>query len=473
MKPALHRCIVASSCRSAGFTIQQLLVLCALFFSLSVRAQFPPAQAGSARSISGQFIVIGSAENSPLANSRSVADDTNFVRLEPALLAVSAERIKESLWRGLGVKSGTPWRGQIFLTLHPAQSLDEEVEIVSKPSNGGWSYLVRLPDVLPRPRFMRAMTGVLLLEFANRGAQSHSAEIPAWLTDGLSEQLLAAGSQEIVLSSPDKIVNGVPVGRIDTIERGFDPLADARRVLKNSPALTFEQLSWPTAAQLDGGDGGMYRASAQLFVSEILKLKNGASDLRFMLETLAQFYNWQTAFQSAFRGNFPRPLDVEKWWALRVVGFVARDPGPQWTPAVSREKLDGILSVPVEFRASSNDLPAHAEISLQAVILNFDSTRQATILENKLRDLEMAQFRMAAPLAVLTDAYRRALSDYVGKDGGASPAANFRNKRTSSKKSNAGDTLKKLDALDAQRRTIESTIQPDKSLQPNLEPLKF
>jgi len=275
------------------------------------------------------------------------------------------------------------------------------------------------------------------------------------------------------LSSPDKIVNGVPVARMDTIERGFDSLADARRVLKNSPALTFEQLSWPTEMQLGGGDGGVYQASAQLFVSELLGLKNGAAHLRAMLETSPQFYNWQTAFESAFHENFPRPLDVEKWWVLRVVGFIAREPGPQWTPAASREKLDGILSVPVEFRASSNDLPVHAEISLQAVIRNFDSDRQAVILENKLRDLEIAQFRIAAPLAVLTDAYRRTLSGYLGKDAGASASANFRNTRTSSKKSSAGDTLKKLDELDAQRRMVESAIQPDKSMQPSLEPLKF
>jgi hypothetical protein len=449
---------------------QRLLVLCTLFFPLVVRAQFSTPQAGSARSISGQFIVIGSAEDSPLPNSRNVAADTNLVRLQPALLAISAERIKKSLWRELGINSSTPWRGQIFLALHPAQSLDEEVEIVSKPSNGNWSYLVRLPDVLPRTRFTSAMTGVLLLEFANRNAQSHSAEIPAWLADGLSEQLLAAGSQEIILSSPDKIVNGLSVTRIDTTERGFDPLADARRVLKNSPALTFEQLSWPDDRQLSGADGGVYRASAQLFVSELLGLKNGQAHLRAMFETSPQYYNWQTAFQSAFRKDFPRPLDVEKWWALRVIVFAAREPGPQWTPAASREKLDGILGVPVEFRASSNDLPAHAEISLQAVILNFDSARQTAILENKLRDLEMAQFRIAAPLAALTDTYRRAIADYLGQGKTTGSArSTTKHSQAASQKADTRDTLKKLDSLDAQRRTIESAIQPDSSMNPALQ----
>ena len=47
-------------------------------------------------------------------------------------------------------------------------------------------------------------------------------------------------------------------------------LAAARRVLQDRPALTFDQLSWPDDAQLSGDDGGVYRASAQLFVNALL-----------------------------------------------------------------------------------------------------------------------------------------------------------------------------------------------------------
>ena len=187
---------------------------------------------------------------SALAASPAVATNTNFVRLEPALLAVSAERIKQSLWRELELKPDAPWRGKIFLALHPAQSLDENVTIVSTPSANGWNYQVELPDVLPRTRFARALISTLLLEFANRSAQSHSAEIPAWLADGLSQQLLADNSSEIILSSPDKLINGLAQNRMVATESGIDPLAGARRVLRNSPALTFDQLSWPTDAQL-------------------------------------------------------------------------------------------------------------------------------------------------------------------------------------------------------------------------------
>lgn len=429
-------------------------------FCCKAHADFSLPGKISARSVSGQFIVSGADGISALAASPSVATNAYFVRLEPALLAISAERIKQSLWRELKINPNSSWRGRIFLTLRPARSLDDDVTVVSSPSFAGWNYQVRLPDVLPRARFARALVSVLLLEFANRDAQSHSAEIPDWLADGLSQQLLAENPSEIILSSPDKVINGLAQTRLVRIEKGIDPLANARRALRNNSALTFEQLSWPTGAQLTGADGGVYRASAQLFVNDLLGLKNGPEHLRGMLQKLPRFYNWQTAFQIAFRAEFRRPLDVEKWWALQVVNFAAHDPGPQWTPAVSRSKLDQILSVPVDMRAASNALPAHAEISLQAVIRNFNSARQTEILQIKLRDLGLAQLRMAPQLAVLTDAYSRVLAAYLGENSHAVSAPRWQ-KNAESRKAGAPETLKKLDALDARRRTIEAAIKPD------------
>lgn len=466
MKPSLNCCIVASLYRSCGSTIQRFngltVLFCALIFPWPACAQFQSPSAVSVCSVSGQFIVIGTRQVSPLASQPAIAGNPDFVRLEPALLAVSAERIKESLRRELGINADAPWRGQISLALHPAQSPDEDVTIISMPFANSWNYRVELPDVLSRTRFMRALTGVLLLEFADRNAGEHPAEIPNWLTDGLSQELLATSLSEIILSSPDKIVNDLPVTQTDVNQRGFDPLAGARRALQNQPALTFEQLSWPSDAQLSGADGGAYRASAQLFVHELLDLKNGAAKLRAMLGTLAQVYNWQTAFQSAFHGNFQQPLDVEKWWALRVVSFAARDPGPQWTPDASRDNLDRILSVPVEIRDASNSLPAPAEASLQAVIRNFHPAQQTAILQATLRDLGLAQLRMAPRLSVLTGDYRRAIADYLGQCDETAPASNWvKHTPVTPQSADDANILNKLDDLDAQRRAIEATIKPD------------
>jgi hypothetical protein len=193
-----------------------------------------------------------------------------------------------------------------------------------------------------------------------------------------------------------------------------------------------------------------------------------------MLESMPRFYNWQVAFRSAFRENFPTPLDLEKWWALAVVNFAARDPGPGWTLAVSRAKLDEILRVPAEIRTTSNSLPAYTEISLQAVIRNLEPARQTAILRTKLRDLNLAQLRVARPYAVLTAEYRRAIGSYLGDRPANAPKPSWVARMYRSwRKPGAAATVKKLDALDAERRKIEATVKPPPSAQPSLKPLKL
>jgi len=469
MKLAFPRCPGILPPSFDGLTIQCLLVICLTAFPSFAPAQTPFPDVPLTRSVSGQFIITAAPSGNSratLATRPEVITNADLIRLEPAFLSVSAERIKESLRHGLNqdlnnLEPNTPAHGKIFLVLHAAQTMDEDVIISSRRSPDGWDYQVQLPDVVGRTRFMRAMTGVLLLESANRNARVRSAEIPAWLTDGLSQELLASGWQENILSLPDKVVNGLQLSRTITNARGLDSLAGARRVLRDQTALTFEQLSWPTDAQLSGEDGGAYRASAQLFVNNLLELNHGPAHLRALIGTLPDFYNWQTAFQAAFRENFPRPLDVEKWWSVQVVGFVARELGPAWTPAVSQSRLDEILSVPVELRTMSNALPAHAEISLQAVIRNFDRARQVAVLQPKLRDLELSQLQLAPKYAALADGYRRALADYLGV--GSRPSFMTRwikHPFTPVSVITLEDVLKRLEELDGQRRAVESTQNP-------------
>ena len=434
----------------------------ALLLAAVAHAQSPLPGMVSARSASGQFTISSPAEYSPLLHHPGLATNTDLVRLEPALLAVSAERFKITLWNQLGLKPDAPWRGKIFLALRPARSTDDGITIASGPLLQTWNYRVELPDVLTRIRCTRALAAVLLLEIANRGnaASGRSAEIPAWLADGLAQQTLAAGGAKILLSSPPKKIDGLPQSRFEDTEHGPDPLAGPRRALLNSTALTFGQLSWPDDAQVNGDDGGTYLASAQLFVSELLRLKNGPEKLRAMLAQLPGCLNWQTAFFSAFRADFPRPLDVEKWWALRVVAFAAHAPGPRWTLAASREQLAGLLSVPVEFRGNSNALPAHAEVPLQSALRNFTEAQQADVLPTRLRDLELAQFRLAPPFAALAGNYRNVLADFLGERKKAPSSSNTgKNPPAMRRRTSLGETLKKLDALDARRREAEARLE--------------
>lgn len=409
------------------------------------------------QSISGQFVVTAGGEYSHLRYSPEIAADTNLVRLEPALLAVAAEHFKDDLWRELGFSPGTAWRGKIFLTLQPARSLDDRVTIVSDAALGTWNYRVALPDVLGQTRYARALAAVLLLEIANRSAGSErAAEIPGWLVDGLAEQILATDATKVLLSTPARDQDGLPQSRSQKDQQGVDALVDIRSVLTNSSALTLEQLSWPTEAQMAGLDGGGYRASAQLFVSELLALKDGPACLRNFLAQLPACLNWQKAFYAAFRNYFHSPLDAEKWWALRVVNFAAHSAGPHWTPADSRERLAILLSVPVEFRVESNALPARADITLQAALRNFTRAQLAEILSVKLHDLQLAQFRLAPPFAALAGSYRQVLADFLGEQKNNAPVSG--SGKATSKPGHpvdVADTLKQLDMLDARRREAE------------------
>jgi len=468
MKPWVNRCLIAPLHRYSESTFQRFNVWpfflsVAFFFPVVTRAQPSlPDPAATRSSLSGQFVVIN--PNPALSPNRPPVAVTNadFVRLNPALLAVSAERIKQPIWRQLGISTTTPRRGRIFLALHPAASSDENVTIISSRFANAWTYRVELPDVVSRIRLTRAITGVVLLELANReNSGNRSAEIPAWLTEGFAQQLLS-DTPEMIMSPPDRLVNGLPQNQIMVADRGVDALAQARRVLHDHPALTFEQMSWPDDGQLRGTDDGVYRDSAQLFVRGLLALNDGAKNLRAMLQMLPRFYNWQTAFRGAFVQDFPQPVDVEKWWALQTINFAARDAGPLWTPAVSGDKLDGILNVPVEMRSAPTNLPVHAAISLQAVISNFDPDQQAVVLQSKMRDLDRAHWRMAPQFVALTDAYRRALADYLDGLNGGAPAVvtGHKSPPVVSSKKGAAETVKKLDGLDAQRRAIETAVRP-------------
>ncbi len=454
--------------RARGFAVRCFrLVLFPLFgwaCGLALQAEpLPGLDLTATRSVSGQFIISGCKGFSPLAHAPQIIADTNLVRLEPATLSVTAERIRQFIWHDLGIEAGPPGQGTCYLLLHPANTPLDEVTIVTQPFGRRWDYQVQLPDVLLKRRFIRAMTGAILLEFANRQANpaGNPVEIPGWLVDGLTQRLLADDRQNLVLSAPGRLVNGLVQVRIVDKQQGIDPMADARQVLVASPALSFQQMNWPTEAQIDGDDGGVYLASAGVFVNALLDLKNGPAGLRAMLTQLPACHNWQTAFQAAFQGTFPRSLDLEKWWAVQVVDFVSRGTGPAWTPMISREKLDEILAVPVAVRASSNALPSHAEISLQAVLRNFNETQQASILGLKLRDLESTELRLAPPLASLADGYRLVLARYLGVSSELPETRLHRRETQTNRRYSLRSTLEKLDELDVLRRRVEAAVKPE------------
>src|SRR5262249_50859792 len=152
-------------------------------------------------------------------------------------------------------------------------------------------YRMSLPSVIERSRYTRALVSTVLLEFANRNAGDHTAEIPVWLVEGLSQQLLLLDELEIILPPPEASPAGIRLASVVVNARKQNPLERAHQQLCAGQPLNFQQLSWPTASQLVGSDGEIYRSCAQLFVNELMGLNDGRACLREMLAELPQYYN--------------------------------------------------------------------------------------------------------------------------------------------------------------------------------------
>ncbi len=351
-----------------------------------------------------------------------------------------------------------PALAKIFLALRRTDSGSQPIALNSERFRDGWQYQVDLPEVVEQERYVRAIVNVLLLEMANRNAGDRSAEVPLWLSEGFSEQLLAEDGAEIILPPPDQSANGVTFKRLIINARRESPLKQAHEKLAARQPLSFEQLCWPSENQMSSEDAGVYRSSAQLFLNEIFRLDDGRPCLRAMLGQLPQFYNWQLAFLRAFRSHFQSTTDTEKWWALEAVRFTGSGLDLAWPLKESLEKLDEALLTPVAAPAETNGFSGEASMSLQAIIREWEWARQIPALRAKVREIELLRLRLARELVLLAEGYRRMIAGYV-QDHGALAAGPESNKPPRLDQA-AKDALKALDSLDKQREALRSLDKP-------------
>ena len=415
-------------------------------------AQWGRAGNAAVQSASGQFVVFGATSTDLAAGMKGFSGGADFISLQPALLVVSCERIKQKLWAELGATA--PWRGKIYFNLYPARSADEWVRILTEASPGGWNYRVALPDTLQRDRFVRAIADVLLLEIANRSAGTHPAELPPWLGDGFCGELRAANEAELLLPPPTLNVHGLSISPQVVNARWSNPLEQAKKGLGARPALTFEQLNWPAEGQLGGEAGESYRWSAQLFVNSLLRLADGPACLRTMLAELPSYYNWQVAFLHAFRFHFQNSLAVEKWWALQVVQFTGHDLSQTWPAEESWRKLDEIIRSQVDVRTEKSELPLHTEVRLQTIIREWDRARQGQILRRKLAELDALRLRTAPVMVSLVDDYRGVIQTYLQKQNMSGSLLSSGQRAGLVSGRAPQEALSRLDALDLRREAL-------------------
>lgn len=400
------------------------------------------------RSYSGQFCVCAVPSWSPSSFLSNLETNQNLARLAPTLVPTSCERIKQVLWRELGAPAS--WQGRILLLLAPATSANDPVMITSEQFPDRWQYRVQLPELVDRTRYVRAIVQVLLLEIANRKAGAHSAEIPLWLSEGLTQEIIASSTTDQLIPPPPRPTSDImrPAASFTSVNaRRQNPLESAHNALARTPPLSFQDLSWPTPEQASGNVSELYRDSAQLFVDELLALPDGRACLRRMLEMLPDNYNWQFAFLRAFRSHFQRPLDIEKWWSLQALRFTGRDLAQSWSASESWQKLDELIHSDVQIRYGTNELPVHGEVLLQTIVQDWDPGRQAQALQAKLEGLELLRPRMALELVPLADEYRRVLSGFL-REVGNHPGKKGVGRRL------VGETVQRLAVLDAQRMAM-------------------
>ncbi len=369
------------------------------------------------QSSTGQFVVRGNVmgDNPPGAPSAEprAFTDSPIVDLDPNLLAISCERVKQALLRELRLVD--LWRGRIQVVVNPTMASNQPPVIGAKVFSDGWRYQVEVPRQIHKLKLVRGIVHVLLMEIANRNAGLRSAEIPLWLSEGLSHQLIDSTETDLVVSRPQWNINNVNVSWANRQGIRRDPLADARARLITHAALSFTKLGNPLPDQLPEETWKTYQACSQLFVNQLLSLNGGRGALLQMLYLLPRYLNWQSAFLTAYQRLFPRLLDVEKWWAVVLVNFTGLDPMNAWSREIALEKLEDVLRPPVLVSNRPDDLAHRTRMSLQQIINQWDYLRQRILLKQITPQLVIMRVKMPMEMISLLDEYRGVIESYLNK----------------------------------------------------------
>ncbi len=388
---------------------------------------------------SGQFSVHGSLA-SLAPNVLLASQNPGWIDLEPQWVASAAERLKRGFLEEL--QRHDQYRHRVHITLVDQARPDEAVRLVTKQYADGFFYQVGMPARMDRQRFARAIMQAVLLEFANRHGR-RAAELPGWLVDGFTLQVLSS-------VQPTFVANQTPV----TFEiLGYDRVAASRAMLRTNAVLTFHELSFPQALPA-GTPAGVFDACAHLFVHELLGLRDGAATMADFLGRLPGALNWQTAFYQAYRAHFSRALEVEKWWALTSWEFKNRERPEKWPVGLSQSKLEAALQTALEFRMSSNSLPELRQLKLQQLLSETDFSVQTEAIRLKLQQLYFLSFHLAPEAIPVASAYDALLNGYLKERGGLSIRPGLKTQPEAKLQGLMRQTIRRLDELDGQRQRL-------------------
>ena len=409
------------------------------------------------RSRSGQFLVYGNPAPRPLLRPLSMTVVTNWVRLQPTLLAVSCERIKEALLLELAAQDD--WQGKFYLRLRPIRSPADLIEVTSARMGHEWHYNVAMPDAVGANRLARTMVKLLLVEWVGRTSGAMSPTVPDWLSEGLAEQVLANTTIDLVLRPPESPrPNAPPVRTVQRLERRAGSLAHAHEYLRVHPPVSLDELFAPAPPTTAEVALQTYRSSAQLFVHRLGQLPGGKASLRAMLNAPGLATDPEAALLAAFHSHFANRMDLEKWWELQSAQFTGRELSQRWFGLAGLEKLDELLPVALQVRADTNAPVEREVVSLQTAVGEFRQSWQTASLKFKTQQLQALQLRTSREVAALVEDYRRTIEAYLRRAQRARVGPDGKRLATVELNSLARNTNRRLDQLDARRAALRERL---------------
>jgi len=350
---------------------------------------------------SGQFIVHGSGAPS-FPPVEALPRPIPIFEMEPQLVAVTAERTKRAFLEEL--RLGDNFRDKVHIVLLTRASPDQGIGFVTHVHSDGFQYQIGLPGYLESGRMIKAIVQALLTEFANRPAH-RNVELPTWLVEGMTRQLLSS-----VVPSP--VVNRKPL----TVERlGFDRLSLTRAVLQTNSPMTMQELSFSNLQAFNPAERLRYESCAHLLVYELLRLRGGTGLMARFLQALPQALNWQTAFFGVYHQYFQTPLDLEKWWMLCWMDVRNREDRQTFPTAVSLQRLEALLLTGTELRLNTNSIPHQHEATLQELLYATDFGVQKQLLGKKLQEIFFLSLSLSPEVMPIANGYQQTLETYLQK----------------------------------------------------------
>jgi hypothetical protein len=410
----------------------RVLIICVLAAASLARAEMIISQ-------SRQFVVHASGRR--LAVEKP---PVGAVEVVPELLVVTAERVKHALTAEIPALANghTP----IHLGVVDSAGVESMVGVASSRFEDGWKYNVAVPRVVEEARLVKGLLSVLVLEYANRGAE-RGAELPAWLTEGLAE--------ELVFSVGPKLVVGRAANAWEASTRDLHHWT--REMLRTNATPSFQDLTTASVPPRGSSQEAVYLAATHLLVHSLLEMPNGRQNFAKFLQALPRTWNWQTAFRDGF--GFTRMLDVEKWWSLTVVDFTTRDMRQAWASDMSVRKLDEALMTRIEYRNATNALPETRLVDLNTI---FDDSNAALLTEaliDKITQLSYTAPHMTPQVGALALEYKNLFETFLKRRDVVQVQPGLRTTAAAQRQALVMETARRLAALDQRRRLLaEQTV---------------